>query len=67
VKLHLTCAVLTAMTLLTACAETTVSGDAGCASYGEARQSMPGDADQLPDNWLGWVASIDTRMTATCR
>lgn len=61
------CAALTAMSLLTACAETTASGDAGCASYGEARQSMPEDAEALPGNWLRWVAMTDTRMTGTCR
>lgn len=59
------CAMLTAMLLLSNCAETTISGS-GCASYEEARLSMPQDPDALPTNWLRWVVETDTRLTATC-
>ncbi len=62
-----TYAVLAAMIFLTSCAATKVAGDAGCASYGEARLSIPADADALPDAWLRWVVMTDTRMTEVCR
>lgn len=56
-----------AVILLTACAEMTASGDAGCASYGIARATMP-SADTLPaDPWGAWVADTDDRMTGACR
>lgn len=56
-----------AMILLTACAETTASGDAGCASYGIARATMP-PPDTLPGGaWGAWVADTDDRMTGACR
>lgn len=56
-----------AMTLLTACAETMASGDAGCSSYAIARTSMP-PADTVPAGvWGEWIADTDTRMTGTCR
>ena len=53
--------------MLTGCATTTPSGDAGCASYGEARLTLPYDA--IDDGPLSdWVAvDLDARMTATCR
>lgn len=53
--------------LLTGCATTMPSGDAGCLAYGEARLTLPYDA--IDDGPLSeWVAvDLDTRMTATCR
>ncbi len=54
---------LALIALLSGCV--TASGDAGCASYGEARLSMP---RPLPNDALGaWVAETDARMTGTCR
>ena len=39
--------------------------DAGCNSYGEARITMP---RPVPNDALGaWVATLDSRMTGTCR
>lgn len=61
------CAALAVMSLLTACAKTTASGDAGCGSYAEARGTMPDDPEALPEGWLKWLSETDTRMTATCR
>lgn len=56
-----------AMILLTGCAGMTVSGDAGCVSYGEARLAMPA-ADTVPSGpWGVWIADLDDRMTGTCR
>lgn len=58
-------ALLCAMAILTSgCAKTTVAGDAGCRSYGEARLSMPQPlgAGPLPE----WVADLDDRMTGAC-
>lgn len=55
------------MSVLSACATTPMTGDAGCVSYGEARLGMPGNPEILPDAWLKWIAEMDTRMTATCR
>lgn len=53
--------------LLTGCAKTTVSGDAGCISYAEARLSMP-PPDTVPAGpWGNWIADTDDRMTGTCR
>lgn len=58
--------VLMAATLTSGCSLMTLSGaDAGCASYGEARLSMPRPLDTSP---LGaWVADLDDRMTGACR
>lgn len=61
-----TYAVLTATIFSTACAATTGGGSSGCASYGEARLTMP-DPETLADDWLEWMAKTDARMTATCR
>ena len=55
---------LLGMLLTSACAGTTVSGDAGCTSYGEARLAMPGlGVDALSQ----WVADMDDRMTGACK
>lgn len=54
---------------LTGCAVTTGAGDAGCASYAEARLSRP-DAEtvaKVPPDWANWIADLDDRMTGTCR
>ena len=51
--------------LMTGCAQTTASGDAGCASYGEARLSMPRPLGVGP--LASWVADLDDRMTGACR
>jgi len=60
-------AVVMAAALLTGCARTMVSGDAGCGSYGEARLTMP-DALTVPDGkWGEWIADLDDRMTGACR
>jgi len=66
VKLFLICAGLGVTTLSGGCVTTMASGDAGCVAYGEARTGMP-DASDLPDEWLKWVAEMDTRLTAVCR
>jgi hypothetical protein len=58
--------VLLAAILLTGCAETMVSGDAGCSSYGEARLLMPRDVP-LTGKWGEWTADLDDRMTGACR
>lgn len=48
---------------LSACTATAI--DAGCNAYGEARITMP---RQVPNDALGaWVATLDSRMTGTCR
>ena len=55
--------------LLTGCAATTGAGDAGCASYAEARLTRP-DAEtvaEVPPDWANWIADLDDRMTGTCR
>ena len=55
--------------LLTGCATTMGAGDAGCASYAEARLARP-DAeavDTVPPDWAVWIADLDDRMTGTCR
>ncbi|MBL4544093.1 MAG: hypothetical protein JKP97_20385 [Rhodobacteraceae bacterium] len=44
-------------------------GDAGCASYAEARLARPPAetvAAVSPD-WADWIADLDDRMTGTCR
>ncbi len=49
---------------LAGCA-TTVPVDVGCTVYGESRADMPrplGSGDLA-----GWVAVLDSRMTAACR
>ena len=55
--------------LLTGCATTTKSGDAGCASYGEARLARPAaeTVAEVPGDWADWIADLDDRMTGTCR
>ncbi len=55
--------------LLSACAETMVAGEAGCASYAEARLSRPPveTIAEVPPGWAGWIADLDDRMTGTCR
>ncbi|SET74012.1 hypothetical protein SAMN05216200_108126 [Oceanicella actignis] len=55
--------------LLTGCGATTVSGDAGCASYVEACLARPPveTVVEMPATWAGWVADLDDRMTGTCR
>lgn len=58
---------LTVTTWLTACAGMTASGDAGCVGYAEERQHKPDNPEVLPDDWLTWVARVDTRLTAICR
>jgi hypothetical protein len=55
--------------LLSACATTTVPGDAGCASYAEARLARPPveTVAAVPQHWANWIADLDVRMTGTCR
>lgn len=55
--------------LLTGCARTMVSGDAGCPSYGEARLERPPaeSVADLPPEWANWIADTDDRMTGACR
>lgn len=61
------CATVAAVTLLSACEKTTVSGNAGCLAYGEARLAMP-PYDTVPVGaWGLWVADTDDRMTGACR
>lgn len=56
-----------AMAALTSgCAQTTVTGDAGCTAYSEARLAMPRDEPLPAGAWGGWVADLDDRMTGTC-
>lgn len=56
-----------ALILTSGCAGTTVSGDAGCTAYGEARLLMP-RAEPVPTGkWGDWIADTDDRMTGTCR
>ena len=55
--------------LLTGCAVTMGTGDAGCVSYAEARLAQP-DAEtvaEVPPHWADWIADLDDRMTGTCR
>jgi len=61
------CAVGAAVILISGCATTTVSGDAGCRSYAEARLAMPAPATVPHDAWGHWIADTDDRMTGTCR
>jgi len=44
-------------------------GDAGCASYAEARLARPAaeTVAAMPPAWADWIADLDDRMTGTCR
>jgi len=55
--------------LLTGCAATMGGGDAGCASYAEARLARPPaeTVGAVPPDWADWIADLDDRMTGTCR
>ncbi|RDC68502.1 hypothetical protein DLJ49_19905 [Rhodovulum sp. 12E13] len=55
--------------LLTGCAATMGAGDAGCASYAEARLARPPaeTVTAVPPDWADWIADLDDRMTGTCR
>ena len=55
--------------LLTGCAATMGAGDAGCASYAEARLARPPaeTVAEMPPDWAVWIADLDDRMTGTCR
>ena len=55
--------------LLSGCAATMGAGDAGCASYAEARLARPPAATitAIPPKWARWIADLDDRMTGTCR
>lgn len=55
--------------LLTGCAATMGAGDAGCASYAEARLAQPSaeTVAAVPPAWADWIADLDDRMTGTCR
>lgn len=55
--------------LLTGCAATMGAGDAGCASYAEARLTRPPaeTVATVPPDWASWIADLDDRMTGTCR
>ena len=57
---------MVASLFLTGCAKTMAVGDAGCASYREARLDMP-PPDTVPSGaWGDWIADTDDRMTGTC-
>ncbi|WP_419268317.1 hypothetical protein [Paracoccus sp. T5] len=45
------------------------AGDAGCASYAEARLARPpaSAVAAVPTDWADWIAGLDDRMTGTCR
>jgi len=45
------------------------AGDAGCASYAEARLARPPaeTVAAVPPAWAHWIADLDDRMTGTCR
>jgi hypothetical protein len=45
------------------------AGDAGCASYAEARLARPAveTVAAMPPAWADWIADLDDRMTGTCR
>ena len=61
--------VATLAILLTGCAATMGAGDAGCASYAEARLARPpvSAVAAMPQDWADWIADLDDRMTGTCR
>ena len=66
----LRCAMAALLVILTSgCAATMNAGDAGCASYAEARLARPPAATiaEVPPTWAGWIADLDDRMTGTCR
>jgi hypothetical protein len=50
-------------------AATMGGGDAGCASYAEARLARPPvvTVAEVPPDWADWIADLDDRMTGTCR
>ena len=54
---------------LTGCAATMSAGDAGCASYAEARIARPPaeTVTGVPTDWADWIADLDDRMTGACR
>lgn len=54
---------------LSGCAATMGNGDAGCASYAEARLTRPAaeTVAEVPPDWANWIADLDDRMTGTCR
>ena len=54
---------------LTGCAATMGAGDAGCASYAEARLARPAaeTVSEVSPDWADWIADLDDRMTGTCR
>ena len=62
-------AMAAAALLLSGCATTMTAGDAGCASYAEARLARPPVATiaHLPNRWADWIADLDDRMTGSCR
>jgi len=45
------------------------AGDAGCASYAEARLARPAaeTVAEVPPDWANWIADLDDRMTGTCQ
>lgn len=47
---------------------TTISGGAGCDSYGAARLDRPSaeSVSTLPADWSMWIRDLDNRMTGTC-
>lgn len=55
--------------LLSGCATMMTAGDAGCASYAEARLARPPAATiaAVPIRWADWIADLDDRMTGTCQ
>lgn len=59
------CAMAGALILMAGCGATIPVGDAGCASYREARLAMP-DAPLGSGPWPEWVADLDDRMTGAC-
>jgi len=64
------CAMAAALAiLLTGCAATTGTGDAGCMAYAEARLARPAaeTVADVPHPWADWIADLDDRMTGTCR
>lgn len=54
---------------LSGCAATMGGGDAGCASYAEARLVRPAaeTVADVPSDWADWITDLDARMTGTCR
>ena len=64
------CATAAALAIpLTGCAATMETGDAGCASYAEARLARPPaeTVAEVPSERAPWIADLDDRMTGTCR